>query len=88
MQTHAETIVGLVETMSQRSPFECFQKGPDRAVMIRGLKQRLGMDDDGNLPATMREAVQHVTKLIIDSIDHFGTAKYDQFQYFSNGILA
>ena len=73
--------------MSKRSPFECFANGPDRADMLRSLRQRLCVSDEGKLPATLREPVEHAASLVNDSLDHFGTSQYDRFQLFSNGIL-
>ena len=86
-QAHAETLIGLVEVMSKRSPFECFCKGADRSEMLQGLRQRLGMSDEGKLPQTLVEPVEHAARLVADSLEHFGTVQYDRSQLYSNGIL-
>ena len=73
--------------MSKRSPFECFCKGAERSEMLQGMRQRLGLSDEGKLPQTLVEPVEHAAHLVANSLEHFGTVQYDRFQLYSNGIL-
>ena len=80
LQRHASQILNLVRVTSNRSPFPCF-KDQDCAAIIDGLKSRLCVG------LTAAQVADKVVELVQESAGSYGTARYDDFQYLTNGIL-
>jgi len=73
-------VLGLVELMihAGNSQMACFKLGEST---IANLKARLALRvSDGNM-------IEYTNDLVVESYGHWRTVTYDNFQYFSNGIL-
>ncbi|RHZ05291.1 hypothetical protein DYB26_011465, partial [Aphanomyces astaci] len=75
---HGETLYTLVEVMSFHSKLPCFSGNV--TATLQAFRDRLFL----NVPEDKVGRV--VEGLIHKAFDNFGTAKYDQFQEYSNGI--
>ncbi|RHY86264.1 hypothetical protein DYB35_003906 [Aphanomyces astaci] len=75
---HGETLYTLVEVMSFHSKLPCFSGNV--TATLQAFRDRLFL----NVPEDKVGRV--VEGLIGKAFDNFGTAKYDQFQEYSNGI--
>ncbi|ETV90962.1 hypothetical protein H310_14306 [Aphanomyces invadans] len=75
---HGDTLYTLVEVMSLHSKLPCFNG--NTATTLSAYRDRLFL----NVAEDRVPAVVH--GLIEKSLGSFGTAKYDQFQEYSNGI--
>ena len=80
LRTNAENIISTLEILSKESPFPCFA-GKDVPAIMERLKGRFRAE------LSTKEFAQHCLDLIIASYSHYGTRQYDNFQFFSNGIL-
>jgi len=78
LRKHWERIVILAEMMLPGVKMGCFA---GRDVAIKELKERF------QLGLTEEECVAFVTNLIKDSANNWRTESYDNYQYFTNGIL-
>eukprot|EP00123_Amoebidium_parasiticum_P001639 comp12787_c0_seq1/m.7925 comp12787_c0_seq1/g.7925 ORF comp12787_c0_seq1/g.7925 comp12787_c0_seq1/m.7925 type:complete len:745 (-) comp12787_c0_seq1:613-2847(-) len=75
---HQDKIVTLVDMMQQDSQLPCFHMGAD---CVRALRERF------HLSKTEEQLREWVTYMIGSSLDHMSTRLYDNFQYYTNGIL-
>ncbi|VDM74362.1 unnamed protein product [Strongylus vulgaris] len=75
---HHERIMTIVQIMSKGSQLPCFRGG---AAMLRALKGRFHMN------YTDAELQKLVDTLVEQSRDSLTTRLYDNFQYYTNGIL-
>ena len=75
---HHEKIVSIVEIMRSGSQLPCFKAG---AATVQALKSRfhLGLTED--------ELQLKVDQMVDASAHSLTTRLYDNFQYFTNGIL-
>lgn len=80
LQANCENILSAITVLSQNSSFPCFLNKPV-AQILEKLKSRFRTE------LSVQDAVKHCLDLITNSYGHYGTRQYDQFQYFSNGIL-
>ncbi|KIH53533.1 hypothetical protein ANCDUO_16335 [Ancylostoma duodenale] len=75
---HHERVMTIVQIMSKGSQLPCFRGG---AAMLRALKGRFHMT------YTDIELQKLVDSLVEQSRDSLTTRLYDNFQYYTNGIL-
>lgn len=85
LQEQADRIAGVVEIMARGSPFPCFAgrgaDGDDPAPAVRAFRARFA-------PGLAKEqVVAHCLDLIKASYNHYGMKQYDNFQWFTNGIM-
>lgn len=79
LRKHADKIVLLVEMMQQGSKFPCFANNPVAA--IAALRDRF------QLSLTEKQVEDFIDRLIVSSCNNMTSRLYDNFQYYSNGIL-
>uniref|UniRef100_A0A0M3K3D5 Phosphatidylinositol 4-kinase beta n=1 Tax=Anisakis simplex TaxID=6269 RepID=A0A0M3K3D5_ANISI len=75
---HHDRVVNIVEIMSVGSQLPCFRGGTNT---IRLLKDRFHMS------CTEPQLQALIDKMVADSLDAITTRIYDNFQYYTNGIL-
>ncbi|KAJ1353965.1 hypothetical protein KIN20_010751 [Parelaphostrongylus tenuis] len=75
---HHERVMTIVQIMSKGSYLPCFRGG---AAMLRALRDRFHMT------CTDIELQRLVDTLVEQSLDSLTTRLYDNFQYYTNGIL-
>ncbi|KAJ8603810.1 hypothetical protein CTAYLR_000229 [Chrysophaeum taylorii] len=80
LQAHASKILALVEIMAKDSPFPCFRSGP---AAVDKMRSRFKLGLTSNL-----QVANHVTELVRQSYNAYGTRQYDSFQYLTNGIYS
>lgn len=80
LRKHADKIVLLVELMRKDSTFPCFA-GASSEIVITQLKDRF------QLGLTEKQIEGLVERWILSSRNNMFTKLYDNFQYYSNGIL-
>ena len=76
---HMDSIVPLVDIMQPASNLPCFGRGHSAAV--KAFKERFHM----NLPEEQLQML--LDNMVESSINSLTTKLYDNFQYYSNGIL-
>jgi len=81
LREQADRITSLVEIMSRASIFPCFA-GKDKAGIIKSLRERFRTDLD------KEEVVSHCLELIKTSFNNYGMRQYDNFQWYTNGIMS
>ncbi|KAI3645280.1 hypothetical protein MP228_011444 [Amoeboaphelidium protococcarum] len=79
LRKHSDKIILLVELMMKDSNFPCFQGNP--VVILQQLKDRF------QLSLTEKQVEDYVDRMILASYNNMFTKLYDNFQYYSNGIL-
>ncbi|KJH42091.1 phosphatidylinositol 3- and 4-kinase [Dictyocaulus viviparus] len=83
---HHERVMTIVQIMSQGSCLPCFRGG---SAMLRALKDRFHMTcTDTELQRLVGDFfLNMVDNLVEQSLDSLTTRLYDNFQYYTNGIL-
>ncbi|KAJ1454907.1 kinase-like domain-containing protein, partial [Pelagophyceae sp. CCMP2097] len=79
LQQHQAKILALVEVMARDSPFPCFRNAPGQVIEKMRARLKLGL-------TTKEQVAHHVTDLVRQSYNAYGTRQYDSFQYLTNGI--
>jgi len=80
LQANCENIISALTILSNNSTFPCFQNKSTAQILER-LKYRFRTELNVN------DAVKHCLDLITNSYGHYGTKQYDNFQYYTNGIM-
>jgi len=80
LQANCENILSALSILSSHSTFPCFQNKSAAQVLER-LKARFRTE------LSVNDAVKHCLDLITNSYGHYGTRQYDNFQYYTNGIM-
>jgi len=80
LQEQADRIASIVEIMSKSSVFPCFE-GKDSETIIKNLRDRFRTDLD------KEQVVSHCLEIIKNSYNNYGMRQYDNFQWFTNGIM-
>lgn len=78
VRKEAERIIMIVELMAQGSRLPCFALGEEAANQLRQRFQ---------LSLSSEQCDEFVDRLILNSAGSAFTRLYDQFQYYSQGIL-
>ena len=78
LRKHANTLLVTLQAMGRASGLSCLQ---DFDEAVDGFKDRL------QLGLTDEKSMVYVEGLVYESQNNWRTAKYDDFQYLSNGIL-
>ena len=76
---HMETLVPIVDIMQPAANLPCFTRGHSTAV--KQFKERFHM----NLPEEQLQMA--IDNMVESSMNSLTTKLYDNFQYYSNGIL-
>ena len=80
VKKHSDKLLPLVETLvTSSSMIGCFS---NPASILQSLKERF------HISMTEDRLQQHVDKLVATSINSLTTKIYDNYQYFTNGILS
>ena len=79
LRKHADKFILLVEMMTKDSRFPCFSGNPEAAV--NAFRERF------QLALTEKQIEAFFEQLITSSCNNVFTRLYDNFQYYSNGIL-
>jgi phosphatidylinositol 4-kinase B len=80
LQANCENILSAISLLAQQSSFPCFQNKPVQQILDK-LRARFRSE------LNVKDAVKHCLDLITNSYGHYGTRQYDNFQYYTNGIL-
>ena len=75
---HHEKLLTIVEIPQLNCHLPCFRSGPNA---IKGLKERFKMG------STEDQLQKFVDSMVDSSLRSLTTKIYDEFQYFTNGIL-
>ena len=78
LRKHANSLLVTLQAMGRASGLSCLL---DFDEAVDGFKERL------QLGLTDEKAMAYVEGLVYESQNNWRTAKYDDFQYLSNGIL-
>lgn len=78
VRKEAERIIMIVELMARDSRLPCFALGEEAANQLRQRFQ---------LSLSAEQSDEFVDRLILNSAGSAFTRLYDQFQYYSQGIL-
>ena len=79
VRKHAERIIMMVELMQKDSKLPCFALGELTATYLR---------DRFQLALSQSQCDEFVDRLILNSLNSTFTRLYDQYQYYSEGILS
>ena len=80
LQASCENLVGAVQGLAENSSFPCFA-GKQTGAVIDRLRSRFRTD------LSINETVKHCLDLITSSYNAYGTRQYDNFQWYTNGII-
>lgn len=80
LRSHIEVIISCINVLSIQSAFPCFY-GKDSSVILEKVRSRFRQD------LNPKDFVKHCLDLIVASYGHYGTKQYDNFQWYTNGII-
>ena len=83
LRKHAESLAVLIELMEERSSLPCFSgnRGKAADTTARQFQERFQQS------LTDQQCAALVDGLIASSLNNVYTTLYDQYQYYTNGIL-
>lgn len=81
LRDNSETILATLSIMATNSTFPCFY-GKDKDAILEKFRGRFRKE------LGIKDVIRVCLELITDSYAHYGTAQYDSFQWFTNGIMS
>jgi phosphatidylinositol 4-kinase B len=81
LRDNSEAIMSSLNILAIDSTLPCFH-GRDTALILDRLKGRFHKE------LSAKECMEFCLDLISESYGHMGTANYDNYQWFTNGIMA